>query len=498
MKTMSQVSIKSRERGVVTLTIGILLLILITLVVLQGARVGILEQRISSNEYRAKEAMGAAEAGLGMATEFIKENRTRVRRPNADGGWRDFWVECDADNPCPEVDESSLTGVTYRFNPPDAFSDPFAPLANGASYDIDLFLCQIGTDASGKFDTCIEDTGAGTDPIHQDASEDFAILTTSEGYSADRNQEGDSPFAGSARAEVRQLVATFASLPIATPSPLTAAATIDGGGTFEIVGNPNGGGPGVPISVWSGGDFQMGGSILTCEIDEYLRAGEVSGEEEDAAFSCDISGNSGCNCSEEPLSDADQEHIDVVDANNADDGYAEQTEPFPDDIFEHIFGVPKIDYQQVKEMAEVRTACGADGDDAALDENSTGFYWVEGDCEVQAKAVIGSPLEPVLLVVEGDVTLKGGARLFGIVFAFSCTDDPPCQSENELIAGGRFKVNGTAGFYGALVSDHQMDGTNGTFHVVFNDKIIQRVRGLDSLKSVGQVPGSWTDMLSAN
>ena len=61
---MYKCSNKKLQNGAATLLVAVVLLIAITLATFFAARVNIEEQRISANDYRAKEAFNAADAGL--------------------------------------------------------------------------------------------------------------------------------------------------------------------------------------------------------------------------------------------------------------------------------------------------------------------------------------------------------------------------------------------------------------------------------------------------
>ncbi|RKT47241.1 PilX N-terminal domain-containing pilus assembly protein [Thiocapsa rosea] len=60
-----------RQRGALTLMMGLLLLMGSTMLTLSSVRVGVMEQRIANNELRAKEAQQAAQAGLDYALARI-------------------------------------------------------------------------------------------------------------------------------------------------------------------------------------------------------------------------------------------------------------------------------------------------------------------------------------------------------------------------------------------------------------------------------------------
>ena len=60
-----------RQDGAATILLALVLLIAITLVSLFGARTAVMEQKISSNEYRAKQAFEAADAGLEYGVSYF-------------------------------------------------------------------------------------------------------------------------------------------------------------------------------------------------------------------------------------------------------------------------------------------------------------------------------------------------------------------------------------------------------------------------------------------
>jgi hypothetical protein len=64
-----------RQRGALTLMLGLLLLMGSAILTLGSVRVGVMEQRIANNEWRAKEAQQAAQAGLDYALAMLGEGR---------------------------------------------------------------------------------------------------------------------------------------------------------------------------------------------------------------------------------------------------------------------------------------------------------------------------------------------------------------------------------------------------------------------------------------
>lgn len=467
-----------RQGGVVTLAIGVLLLVLITMVTLFGSRIQVQEQRISANDYRAKEAFAAAEAGVSEGLEYLKANRPYIRS-DAAGGWLETGNEkwqsqnCD-DDPQPDAcqvvapaltRQSGQIGTVFFYtdvldetNSTSATDPP--ELGNGATYTVDYALC-----ARADGDTW-------SDPCSGDAvgAEDIAVLITGNGTSAD----------ATGRATVRQLIATFGVIPGNTLPPLTAAGTVSGSGTFDVVVNPDGGGPGVPISAWSSNDLDLTGAATMCQVDEYFSTGleEVySDQTPETQFRiCD-----NCSC---PTSDAlthtegsvYYEGIDIVDM-DGNTGPTPDATNFPDDVFEYVFGVPQFDYQEVKERAEEIADC------TGLDGDSRGMYWITGPCTINS--TVGHPEHPVILVTESSIDIQGGGEVFGLAYAFSFPA--------EGIPGGDITLRGGTRFYGAIVSDHEIDMGNGTFQLIYSDELLSKVLTEVDFKTFARVPGTWAD-----
>lgn len=476
-----------KQGGIVTLAIGMILLLLITLVTLYGARVTILEQRTSANEYRAKEAFAAAEAGLNIGIEHLKSEMPYLRSSGANGWYQagsELWtqVNCNGASPptaCADIAESGLSGTVFFYGgigdrdvPAPAAEVPLnnKALENGASYEIEYVLC--------PFDSAVGTSFPPADPCTSDiiGANRYGVLVMSRGVSAD----------GTAEATVRQIVATYEILPGNSPTPLMASGTIDGSGTFDVVVNPNGGGPGIPMSTWTNTDVFLSGTATFCQVDEYFSTGSETTYPESP--STDFQVCSSCSCPKSSTltykdgSSGYQEGIDVVD-HDGNVGPTPDETNFPDDVFGYTFGIPKADYTQVRD----RAVGGPQPDCSGLDSNSRGLHWVTGACSVSR--TIGHPEHPVLLVTESSITIQSGAKFFGMVFAFS---DPA-----NGIAGGDVQLRGGTQFYGAIISDHDIDIGNGSFQMIYSEDVLTKLRFDDSLKALGRVPGSWADQIDS-
>jgi len=93
------------QSGVVTIFTGVLMLVLLTLMMFFAIRVGVFEQRVSSNDMRQKLAFHAAESGIHHAKEYLRANSVLVASstvdllPNDSDGWlaetaEKRWLKC--------------------------------------------------------------------------------------------------------------------------------------------------------------------------------------------------------------------------------------------------------------------------------------------------------------------------------------------------------------------------------------------------------------------
>jgi hypothetical protein len=322
------------------------------------------------------------------------------------------------------------------------------------------------------------------------ALDELQVTIVSEGAS---DIPPDGVFAnGTGYASVSVDVDMFPAMAGVPRVPLMAAGTIGGSGTFDVVVNPDAGGEGVPISAWSSNDTDIStaGSAKSCLPHEYFSTGNpyiynpanpadtshtyTYGEDTGDVVLCD---NCGCPADGAlTLKDGGTtiEGIDIVDVDGGFGGTPDATN-FPDDVMEYIFGVDETNWDEVKSWAEVISGCGG------LNNASSGLYWIEGGCSINQE--VGSPTDPVLLVVEGDTRIQGGNRVFGMVFAWEDPDNPG--------TGGDVQLRGGTRFYGAIVSDHEIDMGNGTYQQIYNEQVLANLNR--NIGRLGKVPGSWAD-----
>ncbi len=66
------------QTGVMTTFTGVLILVMLTLMMFFAMRVGVFEQRVSSNEMRQKLAFHAAESGIHHAKEYLRKHSVLI------------------------------------------------------------------------------------------------------------------------------------------------------------------------------------------------------------------------------------------------------------------------------------------------------------------------------------------------------------------------------------------------------------------------------------
>lgn len=414
------------QKGVATLTVTVVILVITTLMVFFATRVGLLDQRMAGNEVRYKEAFAQAEAGLDFATQRFN-NQFKL---NYDG-------ESAATSLATILTNSQVTTATE---------------ADGTSPE----------SGEGSFTVSITDSGAalGSIPVYN---------FVSTGISAD----------GTGTATVQRQITMTGVMGGESPDiPIVVGGAVGTGGDFNVVGNPNGGGPGIPVSVWtgptgSGANIEMSGSSATCHIQYY------SGNN---AQCSNPSGNS------ELLSQGDGSTLTSYSPDKPD--LLPNDANFPDDLFAFVFGLPRTDWQLKKNEAanngQVVSDCSVPTSLGANAGTNFSLWWITGDCDPGSNATIGSDSKPVILVIDdGELEMNAGTVIHGIVFLFNNPDNAGTPSAS---------MSGSPEIYGSFISDVGGAGMHGSYSVVYDPDVINSFEhGGGSNFSIGYIPGSWRD-----
>lgn len=511
-----------RQAGGITIFTAVLVLILMTLMLFYAARVGVFEQRVSANEARQKQAFHVAEAGLDYAVEYmlalnlrILSKSTQAESDGDDGyypGWLStgnvLWADCPADpaddHPCGGQIAAGAEGSLYYDDPDTAGYDALpldANLLGNLPPNTEVRVTAVICPRTLENSTCL---GSDFVPEPDDPSSEltrFSITLLSYGYSDCNDDDGS----GAIELEVECRGNAHIAIPFGafrnfrgSPSvPLVSQNSLPATGSAEVVPNPNGGGVGVPLSIWantnpacppldSDGETEglpvtQQGSFVTCELQEWYCVdgtnGTVNCDSIPADGRCPGQNASACTCS--TSGDYFPETITEKPNGSGVPGPDIMVDPlFPCDLFEFYFGVPSAEYQTVKADATVIDDC------SILDDTSTGFFWFSGDtCTLPS--VAGSIDNPIILVsaAEDLTDFTGIKEFFGILYISDVEDTGSPAS---------FKPGGGAVVYGAAIVDvvFPPSGYSGNFKVVYNEAGVLNAGGLSSL---GGLAGGWRD-----
>lgn len=541
-----QLASPRRQRGMTTVLVSILLLFIVSIVVLFSSSVSVKEIRTGSNQYRSTRAFEAAQEGLSLGLEYVRANRGRVASTGTNG-WAEEdlgrWERCQPngvvadDFPCDIETNAQRRALLCRYRGPldvpaaDRYRLPIAQPSALPAVDLDgdgtaetseaalryrvgALLCLIDPElnsvgADGRPLVCdfpLSPEGADCETMGnlRVSPQAFAVHVVSRGavMSADAAATTlpDAPAVGGveqaeARASLAQNYGSFRLIADGPDSPLIAANSVTMRGTFDIVANSNGGGFGIPLSIWTSSVIDPNGTPKSCHIQEFLMTQPANNELIDGVHVCD-----GCECPKDgSISYKDGGDFvkgnDIVDATGNANVTGERN--FPDDMFQYLFGVPKVDalgnerWTEIKDRSTILDGtCTSDplepGCCSDLGETSSGLFWSEEDDCAVSQDIVGAPLEPVYLVAEKGFTVSV-ERFFGVIYKFSRPGD---ATEYQL------RFNGGGALYGAIVADDNsvVDKATGTFALVYSSEIMDNLANNPELMKIGPVPGSWTDL----
>lgn len=490
---------KSRQRGLSTLLIAILLLAIVTIMTLFAARFGIFEQRMSANDYRYKMAFQVSEAGLNQSMEFIKMS-TAEMLSTVDDGWLSptapRWEPCTSPlpegmdvDPCMAEPLESRRDDMYRYVGPDG--DGILPVSGlmPALAEADDALDEFAAEYSSYATLCRLDMTIPEAPrcaLVPTTGDTFYVTVVSRGTLPDEN----------AVVTTKQSFGTFRTIGNAPDAPLIAAGAVLAVGSAEIVPNPNAGGFGVPVSIWSAENAHVSkddpgsasnGSFATCQLGEWLTTGTPESVTDGICSDCSCGS---LTVGYGKLSAGGSDKVEGPDILDSDGGHSEATPKvlhdggsFPDDLFLYTFATPNEDAVDFLTANATRIV---PPQTCQLGITSGGLYWWDSDTDCKITAKVGSLSDPVVLVSDGKVELGANAEFYGIIFV---RDDPTAPVSGDLL-----KASGTPQVYGSVIL--QGEGSlQGGAQIIYNKAVLQNVRNSPNFLRYGPVPGSWADTL---
>jgi Tfp pilus assembly protein PilX len=421
------------QQGVATLFMTLVLLLIAGLVLLYTSRGAIMEQRLSANEIRAKQAFASANAGLDHAFSYM----------SAGGIDHDGTVGVDTITAVSLTNTGGANTASYYAA---KYCDPTAALP----------ACPAG------HATAMGACTAPTDPTN--------VIAVACGWSDD----------DSAVHRVTQRIGGTPSLAGDVPNPLisrgTANLLVGGASIFNYFND---------LTVWSGGST-IGQSMTgkTFVRDTVNFADATSGQDADGDGAADYwdSDNDG--------TDDYRDTGNSPACNNAPTGYTCSTQGSSlghdvimadtrlsqgtvSEFFEMFFGAQPDDYRD-------HTAWVVDPSNTIPSRDSTTLsdiystqkqtIWLNGDTSING--TIGTADHPVILIVDGALSLGANAVINGVVYARDAVDS-----------------TGTPTIYGALITGSDAN-TVGNLKVIYDPF---KGTGLPSLGNPTKLQGSWKD-----
>lgn len=436
----------SGQRGAASLVVVMLLLFVVGLTAAYSARSLIFEQRTGANQYAATQAFEAAEAGLEWALAMLNAGRV--------------------DDAC-RADVATAADPTFRqrylaISPANGNLTVLAPggvaltpscVLDGAGGAAPAWRCSCPRNGAPALASPAGDAVAPAFRVRFVADPLRADVVRIESNGCTRLDGACLNFpsqavAGAARASVSVL----ARLTSALPSPPVAALTVAGnvapaGPAFRLVndlpGNAN-------LTLHVGGAFDL------------------------ATTAMQVYGPPGMPAPDTVLADAGLRPPALPAAG------AQPAWSSADRFFVAVFGIAPSLYES--QPAALRLNCGDAPADCRADAlrtlaamNPGRVVWADGDVDLDTDGDIGTPAEPLLLVVNGRLTVSAAdARLNGVAYV---------RTVDWTTAGaGRVR--------GAVIAEGNVDGA-GTTVVTYDRAVVDRLWRTHG--SFVRVPGSWRD-----
>ncbi|MCB1590677.1 MAG: hypothetical protein KDI56_17320, partial [Xanthomonadales bacterium] len=320
-----------RQRGMVTLFVTIMLLVIISISVLFSSQVGIFEIRTGANHFRAERAFDAAQNGLNFGLEYVRANRARVSSIGF-GGWLEedleWWERCPVDGavaddfPCDAESDPARRAQSFRFRGApgtpvaDRYRLPLPQLAampqvdtdgdgvadatdTALRYRVGALMCLVIPDPAGAAPVDCEPLGAPGSAVERDVIESaqaYSLKLVARGavMSADaaltalpETNDANGLALAESRATLAHGFASYRLISGGPEAPLIAANSVTLRGTFDIVPNPNAAGFGVPISIWTASTIDPNGTPKSCYSQQFYNSNPGNVQVIDGVRVCD-------------------------------------------------------------------------------------------------------------------------------------------------------------------------------------------------------------------
>jgi hypothetical protein len=414
----------ARQRGAAALLVVVVLFFILALVTAYAGRNLIFEQRSAVNNQRATQAFEMAESGIEFAIALLNSGRVS-----------------DMCLPTNDVTKGTFRQRHMGQQPGGEYS---ISVAQGAQKPTCLLLPSGSTcscPSGGPPDLIVP---VGLAPTFQLSFDTAGILqpgvvrAVSRGCSSIGQQcYGGVGNAADAVAEISVLLGLNSALATPPSAALTARGAVNlNGGSISVINTdvPSGG-----ITIDAGGD-------VTNRDNARLTSAPGT------------PGSASLRALDPSLSDL----------------------PNGDRLFVSLFGMDRVTYRT--QPAAVRVVCGGDCDSAIANEVSANpgrVIWVQGPATIDSNIVLGSTANPVVLVVQGNLTVAANLQLFGVLYLYDNSD-----SNTWSTNAGSTLIQGAVVAEGAL-------SVVGSPAITFDPGVLRTINLTQG--SMVRIPGSWRD-----
>ncbi|NVK30147.1 MAG: hypothetical protein HWE20_04025 [Gammaproteobacteria bacterium] len=311
---------------------------------------------------------------------------------------------------------------------------------------------------------------------------------------------------GSGNVEITEVFTLSGSPGFGELTPLLASGNVPTSGNYMIVPNPNSGGEGVPVSVWSKSAGTSGNAAWdTCQYDEFV-SGRCTGGTKD--LFCDSANESDCEdfvidpCVADPF-----EVLFQVNVTNGSPGCSQTTDADSEEVekvrqgYEGYFSCTS-GVLTTKAGDSIGTSAFNEQLDSVMNSGEglwgLPLIWItpgempSGPNPECAIGDIGSESDPVVVVVEGDVKINGSGVSYGIFYAM--TDNYVNNTVSSAIPLNDLQLNGTGTIHGSILVNGEITQASGTGVVAYNPDVLDKLTEIASeSKGLVRSRGSWRD-----
>jgi hypothetical protein len=154
-----------------------------------------------------------------------------------------------------------------------------------------------------------------------------------------------------------------------------------------------------------------------------------------------------------------------------------------DRMFVSVFGMDRDTYRS--QPAAVQVACSGDCATqiaTAISQNPGRIIWVQGPATIDSAQVWGTATQPVMLLVQGNLTVSANLQLFGVMYLQGNATTWTTSAGSTLIQG-------------AVVAEGDLS-VQGAPTIVFNPDVLRTINLTQG--SLVRIPGSWRDFAAGS